>query len=192
MVEQNGGWIQTFTGRKFYPLAPRPEDIVIEDIAHALSMSCRYNGHVRRFYSVAEHCYLVSSYVQHVAPDNYEQQLLALLHDAAEAYLADVPSPVKPQLVGYRAAEERCEQAIATAFGLPSLAKTPLIHDIDTRIRIDEVKELMSHDVDRWTSRLGEPLGVYVAGVPPGHAKQWFLMKFRLLIRRVGGISDPR
>jgi hypothetical protein len=109
-----GDWIQTYSGVAFYPLDPRPDEIHIEDIAHALAMQCRFTGHVRRFYSVAEHSVRVSE----VCDPN--DALWGLLHDASEAYLIDVARPVKRMacMVPYREAEERLMQAIAERFGL--------------------------------------------------------------------------
>src|SRR5579885_2784587 len=86
---RHGDWIQTYCGVAFYPLDPRPEEILIEDIAHALSMLCRFTGHVKRFYSVAQHCV----YVSHRCDP--KDALWGLLHDAAEAYLNDISRPVK-------------------------------------------------------------------------------------------------
>src|ERR1700724_2684254 len=84
----DGGWQQTFTGRRFYPLSPRVEDVCIEDIAHALSNICRYGGHCREFYSVAQHCNMVSDWMP-------EFKLEGLLHDSPEAYIGDMVRPVK-------------------------------------------------------------------------------------------------
>ena len=84
------GWVQTVTGKAFYPLKPDPSLISIEDIAWALSMQCRFAGHVLHFYSVAEHCVYISNSVP------MEDALWGLLHDATEAYLTDVPRPLKP------------------------------------------------------------------------------------------------
>ena len=61
-MERRGDWMQTHSGLRFYPLDPRPEDIRIEDIAHALPMICRFNGHCSRFYSVAEHSLNVAAF----------------------------------------------------------------------------------------------------------------------------------
>src|ERR1035441_1601867 len=95
------GSITTFSGVRFWPLIPNPADIRIEDIAHALSNQCRFGGHTREFYSVAEHSVRVS---QLCTPEN---ALWGLLHDASEAYLSDVTAPITelPQLEAYRAAE---------------------------------------------------------------------------------------
>ena len=92
-------YLSTYTGKKFYPYDPRPEQICIEDIAHGLSMLCRFAGQCRFFFSVAEH----SIAVAHLLPANLK--LFGLLHDASEAYLADLPRPVKAGLPEYRAIE---------------------------------------------------------------------------------------
>jgi hypothetical protein len=89
-----GNWMQTQFGNQFWPLDPRPEDFDIKEIASALGKACRYAGHCFGFYSVAEHSVLVS---QIVPP---EFALTALMHDATEAYLVDIPRPLKPYLTG--------------------------------------------------------------------------------------------
>lgn len=99
-------FIETYTGKKFYFLDPHEEDICIEDIAHALSNKCRFAGHCRWFYSVAEHSLIVSLLV----PDDLA--LAALLHDAAEAYLEDIPSPIKPFFKEYKEFENRIMDVI--------------------------------------------------------------------------------
>lgn len=93
-LSQDNSWIQTFSGRQFFPLEPRVEDVCIEDIAHGLSNLCRYAGHCECFYSVAQHCLLVSRVVPR------EHALRGLLHDASEAYLIDVPRPIKHSIGG--------------------------------------------------------------------------------------------
>lgn len=117
--DRYGDWMCTFTGRKFWPLDPRAEDIEIQDIAHALSLQCRYGGHCRRFYSVAQHSVLVSRYLD---DDGYSKTmaLTGLLHDAAEAYLVDMPRPLKhsPEMAQYVALENVVQSTIYEKFGL--------------------------------------------------------------------------
>jgi hypothetical protein len=111
---RNGDWCQTFTGRAFWPLDPRPEDVCIEDIAHSLALQCRFMGHCSSFYSVAQHCYAVSEIV------DPRFALHGLLHDATEAYVGDMPRPLKgqPEMAAYKAAERKIAEVIALAFGL--------------------------------------------------------------------------
>lgn len=106
--------IRTASGILFWPFDPRPEDIYLEDIAHHLSHLCRFTGASRRFYSVAQHSWLVSVLC---AP---EDALYGLLHDASEAYLNDIARPVKRriELAGYRDAEHRLQAVIYRRFGL--------------------------------------------------------------------------
>ena len=85
----NNAWIETYSGIKINIFNPHSDDIRIRDIAHALAMCCRFNGHTKRFLSIAEHSFFVSLYV------GPPYQLEGLLHDAAEAYLTDIPRPIK-------------------------------------------------------------------------------------------------
>lgn len=105
--------IEASSGQYVNVLRPHPGDIDIQDIAHALSMQCRFNGHIRKFYSVAEHCIRVAN---HLPP---ALRIHGLLHDAAEAYLGDIVTPVKHLLFGYRRMEESMLRAIYTSLGLP-------------------------------------------------------------------------
>lgn len=164
-----GDWLQTFTGRPFWPLDPRPEEIDIEDIAQALSLKCRYGGHCLCFYSVAEHSVLVS---QHVAP---EHALWALLHDAGEAYLADIPRPVKPSLEGWKAIEARVMRAVCDRFGLPHQEPRE-VKAVDFAITTDEKIALMA-DGPAWTG-LAPPVGAVIQALSPPVAKMVFLARF--------------
>ena len=99
------GWIRTLSGGRFYPLAPRIEDVKITDLAHALAVKCRYGGHCKGFYSVAQHCCLVADDLYDTfsgGHPNYrrEMALAGLLHDSDEAYspFGDIPRPVKRQM----------------------------------------------------------------------------------------------
>lgn len=116
MTGGHGGQILTFGGVWMDPFAPRPQDIRIEDVAHALSLVCRAGGHLRHFYSVAQH--LVNCRAEAAARGFCPAvQLGCLLHDASECYIADVTRPVKGRLTGYRAAEQALEEAIRQALG---------------------------------------------------------------------------
>jgi hypothetical protein len=123
-------FIETFSGRRIEPLNPKPEQICIEDIAHALSLQCRFTGHVRKHYSVGEHSIRVAllsagctNKLGHIPAWDYKSRrtaLWGLLHDASEAYLCDIASPVKhqPAFALYREAEARLETIIFEKFGL--------------------------------------------------------------------------
>ncbi len=108
-------YITTYTGIRFYPTQPDPEGIRIEDVAHALSLLCRGNGHVSRFWSVAEHCIVCA---REAAARQWPDRLVlaCLLHDASECYLSDVPRPFKQDLAGYREHEDRLLSMIYTRF----------------------------------------------------------------------------
>lgn len=118
---QGGGWITTFTGGRFWPLAPRACDVDVRDIAHALALKCRYSGHCKSFYSVAQHSVLVSAFLEREGYDR-RVRLVGLLHDAAEAYLVDMPRPIKyaPEMDGYRKLEDAVQAAVYAKFGLPA------------------------------------------------------------------------
>jgi len=117
---RKGEWMQTASGGRYWPDDPKPEDIHLADIATALSRVCRFGGHGRAFYSVAQHSVLVSHEVKRRGGSLQDQQW-GLLHDASEAYLGDVVWPLKrsPLMAGYKELERRSEVAIAKRFGLP-------------------------------------------------------------------------
>lgn len=168
------GWIQTFTGRQAWPLNPRVEDICIEDIAHALSQLCRYTGHTRGFYSVAQHSVLAAEHCPEAAR-------WALMHDAAEAYLADVARPVKRFLGGYQEAEERLERVIAERIGL-EWPMPACVKDIDLRLLATERRDLMARPPIPWVStRDVEPLPAPIVPWPADVAEKLFMLRFREL-----------
>lgn len=113
----DGQWIQTYTGRRFWPLNPDSVDLDILDIAHALSMQCRFTGHTDVFYSVAQHSVHVSELCERI---DKSFALWGLLHDASEAYLQDLARPIKhsPALQEYRKVEKILQDLIFKTFGL--------------------------------------------------------------------------
>lgn len=129
------GWMWTYTGRKYWPADPRVEDVNIHDIARGLSMLCRYTGHTKWFYSVAEHSVLVSLMVPQ------ELALEALLHDASEAYLGDVSRPLKHHLPDYQRLEELNTRVIRERFMLPP-TEHRLVKAADSNILHTEMKTL--------------------------------------------------
>lgn len=175
--KRHGDWMQTFTGKQFWPLDPRPEDVCIQDIAHALSMLCRYGGHTLRFYSVAEHCCHVHD---HSTP---ESRKWALLHDASEAYIQDVIRPIKPFLEGYKKAEATVMQAICTAFEM-SEHPPKEVETLDLRILGDEAAQAMSKPPAKWYHS-GEPLGVTLQFWGPHQAAIEFMKRFHELPARL-------
>lgn len=173
-MTDRGDWIQTSLGGQFWPIDPRADEIDPEDVAHALSLLCRFGGHCLRFYSVAEHSVLLS---RAVAPEN---RLWALLHDATEAYLVDVPRPLKPFLVGYREAEDKIAVAVCERFGLP-LQMPAEVKAADTRILTDERHQNMAPAPKPWSTDT-EPLGVKLQFWSPQQAKREFLADLSSLI----------
>jgi hypothetical protein len=169
-MQRQGDWIQTYTGRQFWPLDPRPDEIHIDDIAHALSLQCRYAGHCRRFYSVAEHSVLLARYV---SPKN---ALWALLHDASEAYLVDVPRPIKPALTGYKAIENEVMAAVADRFGLSSSMPAE-VHDADMRICVDEKAQNMTPGL-MWGIDGLKPIGAKLQFWSPEQAESAFVKTY--------------
>lgn len=174
MTHGDSHYFTTFSGRRVWPLDPRAEDIAIEDIAHALSMICRFTGHLRAFYSVAQHSVLVSRSVPR------EFALYGLLHDAAEAYVGDLSTELKhsPLLEGYRQAERHLQQVIYTRFGLEPLQEPPHVKAVDRALLQDEVRQLALHAHVRQPYCVGPGLGVEIDPWPPGVSEQQFLHAF--------------
>lgn len=190
-------WIQTYTGRKFFPLQPDPRQLDIRDIARALSMLCRYVGHVSRFYSVAEHSVRVSREVERrlIVEEGYaenDQWTLqcarwGLIHDASEAYMNDVSRPVKiqPELEGYRKREKRLQRVIAEWCGL-SPNEPQIVTDVDSEILGTEARQLKSPVHPDWgkTTRTGSlppDFPGIVLGWPPSKAEAIFLKRYQRL-----------
>lgn len=141
--QEDKTYVRTFTGKKVHILNPTPDEIDIDDIAHALSMICRFTGHVSQFYSVAEHSLRVAKYA------SKPNKLWGLLHDASEAYLNDIASPFKRSypMVGYREIEDRFMSVIAVKYDLGPYPEE--IDQIDKMIVLTEQKELTKSSVTK-------------------------------------------
>ena len=151
-------FIETWSGTAFHFMDPASDEINITDIAHALSNQCRYAGHVKKFYSVAEHCVHLYDYAVRNNLGNDQSRLTLLLHDASEAYLSDIARPIKMCIPQYREIEVKIEEAIAKKFDLvypfPDMVK-----DLDTRILMDERPQVKEPSNLVW-GVTAEPLGI--------------------------------
>ena len=213
LAPDRGNWFQTASGRAFYPMDPRADEVFISDIAHALANICRFGGHAREFYSVGQHCLLVSFAL---APPKEMDQLaaatstigvkayrgllahglLGLLHDAAEAYIGDMVSPVKhsPQLVGFRQVEDKIEKVIGLRFGLnhQSFSWGP-VKDADRRMLFTEKRDLRGEgNVPpslKWEDAEKYPPfeDVKIRPMPAGVAREAYLERFGDLWQRLHG-----
>ncbi len=185
MIERTEtNWVQTFTGRQFWPQNPRVEDICIEDIAHGLSMKCRFTGQTKKFYSVAQHSYYVSNCLWDSHANNPHRLVLSLwglLHDAAEAYLADIPRPLKDDFkIGdetFRQVEDRLLEMIIRKYGLDW--PEPLEVKVADNILLATEKRDFMPKRDRKITV--EPLNYELYSWTPESAEMYFLEKFRVL-----------
>lgn len=160
--------IVTHTGKRFDYIAPKPEMVDIEDIAHALSQTCRFSGHCSEFYSVAQHSVIVSELVPP------EHALGALLHDATEAYLPDVPRPAKRLLNDFHVLEERVAAVIGMHFKTRS--DDPQIKHADNLALYAEARhfygDISDWELDKWKNDLE------IIPLDPDSAKVLFLDRF--------------
>ena len=172
-------FIETFTGRRFKPLDPSESEISIEDIAHALSNQCRFSGHCRSHYSVAEHSIRVSKLLADWG-ESPSIQLWGLLHDASEAYLVDIPTPLKisAAFAAYRDAERRLQIAICQKFGLP-LLMPEAVRRADAVLLATEARDLMPFRPEHWGALTEQPLPERIHPLYlPGDAKWGLLERF--------------
>jgi len=175
-------WLQTHTGRAFTPLTPVARDIHLADITHALSNICRFTGHTRRFYSVAEHSCRVHDLVVswgHRADRGLRR--LALLHDAAEAYLVDLPRPVKRAsgFEVYRRSEKALAAMIAERFDAgATLDEWRIVTAADDILLATEAQHLLGPTPKAWAP-LPEPMAM------AWHSRMgWSPMRSRFEFRR--------
>ncbi len=138
-------YITTYTGKHFDPLKPEIELLDIKDIAHALSLTCRGNGHVKTFFSVAQHC--INCALEAEARGYSKRVILAcLIHDASEAYMSDVPRPFKQTLIEYQQTEERLLDIIYQKFLGTTLSEEEkkFVKSIDDDLLYYDLKELLN------------------------------------------------
>lgn len=169
-------WIHTFTGKRFDLLAPDSGLVDLRDIAHALSNCCRFAGHTREFYSVAQHSVLVAR----ACPP--EHALLGLLHDAAEAYMGDQVRPLK-QISPVRMCEIETgiQAAIWHAFRLdPTAEALQAVKYYDDLLLATEARDLL-HGTEGWNARLPPPDSQRISAWSPEVSSLQFRLEFARL-----------
>lgn len=174
---RQGAWMQTYTGKQFFPLDANVSEIDINDIAHALSNLCRFGGHCSKFYSVAEHSVNVSK----LLPDDLK--LDGLLHDATEAYLVDVPRPIKGSLLNYKEIEHKLACVIEERFTGKGQRFLNFEHvsvkDADNVMLMTEADQLLGEHPAPWGEEWVKPLKDFkVECLSPAMAKCRFLDTF--------------
>ena len=169
----SGPTILLRSGNYFDLQDPSASRFEVTDIAHALSNICRFTGHTQHFYSVAEHSVLCSYLVPH------EDRMIALMHDAAEAFIGDVSSPLKKMLPDYKAIERRVEEHVFSTLGLP-YPFPPSVKKADRIMLRLEQSQLMRNE-DRWEGTEdgeGLPDGQYLRCRTPAVAMSAFMARF--------------
>jgi uncharacterized protein len=176
-----GPYLQTVSGRWVNPFEPDPDQLDIGDIARALANLCRFGGHSRVFYSVAQHSVIVSELVEQRGGDA-DDAFAALMHDATEAYLGDMPHPLKHRSAlgeAFRAAEGDLERAIRARFRIkPDVAE---IKRADRALLATE-RRTFSADSWHWPELEGvEPLDLVLTAWSPDEAARAFERRYAQL-----------
>ena len=197
--ERKGDWFQTFTGKQFYILDPRPEDFCVEDVAHSLSGMARYNAHCRRpnghIYTVGQHCLIMMRYVitnrvygtyTHDDDGLIFSAYDALMHEVGEPYTGDRLRPVKLSLPHHEKDWTLVEAMAADVFGVPEHS-APWLKELDNRIVINEKNAFMRKENSHlwWHTQQGlKPLeGVSMIVMSPDQVKQEFLHAYHSLMQ---------
>lgn len=197
---RKGDWIETYTGGFFFPLDPQIDEINIRDIAHSLSLICRFNGMCSEFYSVAQHSVEVSKYIEtmnipYTALDQRANRdvilkdhafkmikLRGLLHDGAESYCADVPRPIKPFLTGYKEIENKIEYMIYRKYGCDDKFvgindADKYVKQADTALLATEARDLGMNKNKDWYLPY-DPWDKAIIPMTPKESERYFLDRF--------------
>jgi 5'-nucleotidase len=168
--------IRTFTGELFDFVNPESTPLSIESIAHSLSLICRFTGHCRVFYSVAEHAYRVS----YVCPEKHA--FWGLMHDAGESCVQDLSRPLKHMkgMGAYRAHEKHVMNAICKQFGMDS-TEPPEVKDADNILLVTEQRDLMNNSIPDFDVK---PLIGKIEPVTSHQAEILFLRRFKELTKK--------
>lgn len=174
-------WIQTVSGVKFHYLSGKPSEVVPEDICVALSRTPRWAGHTTKFMSVGQHSVLVSQMVKERGGDE-QQQLLGLLHDATEAYMVDLPSPLKRMIPRFKEIENILWKKISKRFFGEVIAISELVKECDTTMLATEARDLFAFPpIDNWVRRCPPPWEKHIEAVGPTASYNMFKAKLEEL-----------
>ena len=175
---RKGDWIQTFTGRQFWPLDPFPSDFSIYDIAHGLANIGRFGGHLKVFYSVAQHSLFVSKW----SPG---RELEGLMHDAPETYIGDMVRPLKLHMPAFKQVEARIYHALAQAYYLPEKMSRDVKY-ADNFALVTEWDNFGTCSRKLWDPEVAniKSLGIPVAPMSPDIAEKAFLWQFGIAMQK--------
>lgn len=185
--ERVGDYIQVNSGKRFYVLDPRPEDVSVQDIAHSLSNLCRFTGHGERFYSVGEHSIHCARIARKLGLTTL-QQLLALGHDASEIIMNDLARPVKQNIPQYQEIEDNIMGVMWQAMGLPKPTKEDyqIVKMLDNTLLLHELQQLMKRSTDDYPEVEHYPIFVDLTyGYGAGESKVDFLSIYYSLIKEL-------
>ena len=171
-------YIATCTGKYIYFVNITPDQICIEDIARGLSNTCRFAGQMENFYSVAQH----SVYVSQIVPPEFAPE--ALLHDATEAYMGDITSPLKAMLPDYKSIEKYFDTAIRLKFGIPPVMPIE-VHDADLVMLATEKRDFEIDPASHWPMLDSAPPhdDIIIQPLTPPQAYHQFMARFDRLTK---------
>ncbi|MNC12200.1 hypothetical protein D3C81_742270 [compost metagenome] len=153
-VIRKGNWVETHSGAMFYVLDAKEEEINVFDIIHALSHLCRFGGHVKHFYSVAQHSLMVWKYLKDIGHGTYIQ-ILGLIHDFTEGYMVDLPKPIKEMFPEYTQLEDNLFNIILDSFKIkrPTKIEWDIIKDADVAVLFHEAN-LLDINKNEWAPKI--------------------------------------
>lgn len=178
---EENAWIWSKDGKKLSLIHLKPSDVEIDEIAHSLSNTCRFGGHCREYYSVAEHCVIMANIMEEQGFSK-DEQLGALLHDASEYILTDVPRPFKPMMPEYNRYETYIMEVVEKKFGVD--CHTPEIKELDNRMVGSEARALFKNPtwVLEWPyPEIPDFQQVHLACLDPKAAYFAFMLKYKEL-----------
>lgn len=177
-------WMQTYSGKKFCHLDHLLTDFDIEDIAHALSLQCRFAGHCKFHYSVGQHSILGTKRILETSGLGSETASIAfafLLHDASEAYMTDIPTPLKALIGrGFGDVDELIQNQIYIYFRSPCFLYTHQVKEVDMRMLATEKRDIMRPCIESW-GPLPEPYEERIEPMQPERVEGMFIELFNLL-----------